>query len=116
MENFNTPYYALSVSEFWKRWHISLSTWFKDYAYIPMGGNRVSTKHHIANLMASHSGLSGLWHGANWTYVWWGLLNGAYLVSGWLSKDWRNRFFNAIGLGERTANPKSHHAGEHLSS
>jgi alginate O-acetyltransferase complex protein AlgI len=101
MENFKTPYYALSVSEFWKRWHISLSTWFKDYVYIPMGGNRVSAKQHIANLLVTF-GLSGLWHGASWTYVWWGLLNGVYLVTGWLTKDWRNRFFGAIGLEEHT--------------
>jgi D-alanyl-lipoteichoic acid acyltransferase DltB (MBOAT superfamily) len=101
MENFRTPYYALSVSEFWQRWHISLSTWFKDYVYIPLGGNRVSTSRYITNLLVTF-GISGLWHGANWTYVWWGVLNGLYLVMGWLTKGWRNRFFNAIGLGEHT--------------
>ena len=72
MENFRTPYYALSISEFWHRWHISLSTWFKDYLYIPMGGSRVSRGRYIANLLITF-GVSGLWHGANWTYVWWGL-------------------------------------------
>jgi alginate O-acetyltransferase complex protein AlgI len=101
MENFRTPYYSLSVSEFWQRWHISLSTWFRDYVYIPLGGNRVSTKRYIANLLITF-GISGLWHGASWTYVWWGLLNGFYLVMGWLTKDWRNRFFSAIGLGQHT--------------
>jgi alginate O-acetyltransferase complex protein AlgI len=101
MENFKTPYYSLSVSEFWRRWHISLSTWFKDYLYIPMGGNRVSRRRNIANLLVTF-GVSGLWHGANWTYVVWGLLNGLYLITGWLTKEWRNRFFGAIGLHERT--------------
>jgi alginate O-acetyltransferase complex protein AlgI len=101
MENFRTPYYSLSVSEFWQRWHISLSTWFRDYVYIPLGGSRVSTKRYITNLLVTF-GISGLWHGASWTYVWWGLLNGLYLVMGWLTKDWRNRFFRAIGLAEHT--------------
>jgi alginate O-acetyltransferase complex protein AlgI len=101
IENFKTPYYSLSVSEFWRRWHISLSTWFKDYLYIPMGGNRVSRRRNIANLLVTF-GVSGLWHGANWTYVVWGLLNGLYLITGWLTKEWRNRFFGAIGLHERT--------------
>jgi alginate O-acetyltransferase complex protein AlgI len=101
MENFNTPYYSQSISEFWRRWHISLSTWFKDYVYIPLGGNRVSKKRHVLNLLITF-GVSGLWHGANWTYVVWGLLNGVYLITGWLTKEWRDRFFGAIGLGEHT--------------
>ena len=101
MENFQTPYYSLSIGEFWKRWHISLSTWFRDYVYIPLGGNRVSTTRHIANLLVTFV-ISGLWHGANWTYVWWGFLNGFYLIMGGLTKDWRDRMFSAIGLGDRT--------------
>ncbi|HEX4425966.1 MAG TPA: MBOAT family O-acyltransferase [Terriglobales bacterium] len=101
MENFRTPYYSLSVSEFWRRWHISLSTWFKDYVYVPLGGNRVSKSRHIVNLLITFS-VSGLWHGANWTYVIWGFLNGLYLVTGWLTKDWRDRFFAAIGLPAET--------------
>jgi alginate O-acetyltransferase complex protein AlgI len=100
MENFNTPYYALSVSEFWHRWHISLSTWFRDYVYIPMGGSRVSKQRHILNILITFS-VSGLWHGANWTYVIWGFLNGVYLVTGWLTRNWRNQFFEAIGLPEQ---------------
>ena len=106
MENFKTPYYSLSVSEFWRRWHISLSTWFKDYVYIPLGGRRVSTGRYIVNILVTF-GISGLWHGANWTYVWWGLLNGMYLIIGWLTKGWRDRFFSAIGLGEQTLIRKS---------
>jgi alginate O-acetyltransferase complex protein AlgI len=101
MENFRTPYYSLSVSEFWRRWHISLSTWFKDYVYIPLGGRRVGVGRYVINILVTF-GISGLWHGASWTYVWWGLLNGVYLVVGWLTKEWRDRFFSRIGLGEQT--------------
>lgn len=101
MENFRTPYDSLSVSEFWRRWHISLSTWFKDYVYLPLGGNRVGALRHVFNLLATF-GLSGLWHGANWTYVWWGLLNGTYLVAGSFTKDVRSRVFDAVGLGPGT--------------
>ena len=79
MTNFREPYTAASVTEFWNRWHISLSTWFRDYVYIPLGGNRAGPVRRRANLMATFA-LSGLWHGANWTYVLWGLLNGAFLV------------------------------------
>jgi D-alanyl-lipoteichoic acid acyltransferase DltB (MBOAT superfamily) len=99
MENFKTPYYSLSISEFWRRWHISLSTWFRDYVYLPLGGNRVSKNRHILNLLITFS-ISGLWHGANWTYVLWGFLNGLYLIIGQLTKDWRNRLFAAVGLHE----------------
>lgn len=101
MENFRTPYHSLSVSEFWRRWHISLSTWFKDYVYIPLGGRRVGPVRYAINILITF-GISGLWHGASWTYVWWGLLNGVYLVTGWLTKGWRDRFFSSIGLGEET--------------
>lgn len=83
MENFNRPYAARSISEFWSRWHMSLSTWFRDYVYIPLGGNRVSRPRHYLNLLFTFS-LSGLWHGAAWTYVLWGTLNGVYLVVGQL--------------------------------
>ena len=101
MENFRTPYYSLSIGEFWKRWHISLSTWFRDYVYIPLGGNRVNNRRHIVNLLATFV-ISGLWHGANWTYVWWGFVNGFYLIMGGLTKDWRDCMFNVIGLGDGT--------------
>ena len=72
-ENFNYPYIASSVSDFWRRWHISLSEWFRDYVYIPMGGNRVAKKKWILNLFTVWL-LTGIWHGANWTFVVWGLL------------------------------------------
>jgi D-alanyl-lipoteichoic acid acyltransferase DltB (MBOAT superfamily) len=80
-ENFNRPYASRSISEFWSRWHISLSSWFRDYVYIPLGGNRVSRRRHFLNLLITFS-TSGLWHGANWNYVFWGALNGGYLIAG----------------------------------
>ncbi len=79
MTNFNHPYFARSFSEFWKRWHISLSTWFRDYVYIPLGGNRVTMARLYFNLFVTFA-ISGLWHGANWTFVIWGSLNGAFLI------------------------------------
>jgi D-alanyl-lipoteichoic acid acyltransferase DltB (MBOAT superfamily) len=80
MENFRRPYYSKSVSEFWKRWHISLSSWFRDYVYIPLGGNRVIKWRWYYNLFITFL-VSGLWHGANWTFVIWGALHGFYLIS-----------------------------------
>ncbi len=80
MENFRQPYLSSSIKEFWKRWHISLSTWFMDYVYIPLGGNRVKLSRHLINLMITFL-VSGLWHGANWTFVCWGALHGAYIVA-----------------------------------
>lgn len=79
MTNFRRPYFSSSVSEFWTRWHISLSTWFRDYLYIPLGGNRVSKPRWLLNLFITFL-ISGLWHGANWTFVVWGALNGIYLI------------------------------------
>lgn len=79
MENFNTPYLASSISDFWRRWHISLSTWFRDYVYIPLGGNRISPVRTWVNTLLVF-GLSGLWHGASWKFVVWGALHGFYLV------------------------------------
>lgn len=71
-ENFNYPYIASSVTDFWRRWHISLSTFFRDYVYIPLGGNRVSVPRHILNMLVVWA-LTGFWHGANWNYILWGL-------------------------------------------
>lgn len=80
MLNFDRPYFSKSIAEFWKRWHISLSTWFRDYLYISLGGNRVSRPRWYFNLLFTFL-ISGLWHGANWTYVIWGALNGFYLIA-----------------------------------
>lgn len=90
MQNFRQPMFATSVSNFWRRWHISLTTWFKDYVYIPLGGSRCGRRTYF-NLFIVFL-LSGLWHGANWTFVCWGALNGMYLCierfMGWSKKDW----------------------------
>lgn len=80
MTNFNRPYQATSISDFWRRWHISLSTWFRDYVYIPLGGSKVPRARWYLNLLIVFL-LSGVWHGANWTFVVWGLLHGVYLVT-----------------------------------
>ncbi len=79
LENFNYPYISKSVQEFWRRWHISLSTWFRDYLYVPLGGNRGGTVRTYLNLMIVFF-LCGLWHGASWTFVTWGLYHGVFLV------------------------------------
>ncbi len=79
-ENFNYPYIAQSIREFWRRWHISLSTWFRDYLYIPLGGSRVSGTRNYLNLVTVFF-LCGLWHGASWTFVAWGLYHGIFLVA-----------------------------------
>jgi alginate O-acetyltransferase complex protein AlgI len=91
MKNFDAPYFSLSIAEFWSRWHISLSTWFRDYVYIPLGGNRVTVGRNFANLFFVFM-LSGLWHGANWTFIVWGALHGAYLICGRLLARLRARF------------------------
>lgn len=95
MTNFDKPYQSKSIHEFWGRWHISLSTWFKDYFYISLGGNRVTIPRWYLNLFLVFL-VSGLWHGANWTFVIWGALHGFYLVFGLITKDFReklNRLF-----------------------
>jgi len=88
MTNFNRPYFSLSISEFWKRWHISLSSWFRDYLYISLGGNRVSIPRWYFNLLIVFT-ISGLWHGASWTYILWGAINGFYLVFAIITEKWR---------------------------
>jgi len=97
MENFRSPYHAGSVGEFWQRWHISLSTWFRDYVYIPLGGSRVGRGRWVRNVLITFT-ISGLWHGANWTFVIWGFLNGVYLTLGGLLRPYRERWWSAVGL------------------
>ncbi len=80
MQNFNSPYLATNIVEFWRRWHMSLSTWFRDYVYFPLGGNRVNQARLCFNLAAVFL-ISGLWHGANWTFIIWGALHAAYMVT-----------------------------------
>ena len=93
MQNFNAPYLAQSVKEFWTRWHISLSTWFKDYVFIPLGGNRVSKLKYFRNIMLVFA-LSGLWHGASWNFVLWGVLHGLLVYASTFAK-WSFREINA---------------------
>lgn len=100
MKNFDRPYLSRSISEFWSRWHISLSSWFRDYLYIPLGGNRVARPRWYWNLFVTFL-LSGLWHGANWTFVIWGGLNGFYLIFSLITKDVRARISSAVGLASR---------------
>jgi len=92
MVNFRKPYFSTSISEFWRRWHISLSTWFRDYLYIPLGGNRSGPWKRNFNLLIVFT-VSGLWHGANWTFIIWGALHGAYLMV-------ENLLLNQIGFSK----------------
>ncbi len=101
MKNFDHPYVATSIKEFWSRWHISLSTWFKDYLYIPLGGNRCAKWRHLMNLFIVFL-VSGLWHGAAWTFVIWGAIHGLYQVLGTLTWKKRNALLGKIGLSERS--------------
>lgn len=105
MVNFREPYYSTSISEFWRRWHISLSSWFRDYLYIPIGGNRVSGWRRACNLLTVFI-LCGLWHGANWTFLAWGLLHGLYLVFGSWTAVPRHELAELVGLTQR---PRIHH-------
>jgi alginate O-acetyltransferase complex protein AlgI len=98
MENFRRPYFASSIREFWGRWHISLSTWFRDYVYIPLGGNRVdATARWYANLLIVFV-VSGLWHGAAWTFVVWGALHGTYLIVSLASAQLRDDAWRRIAM------------------
>jgi alginate O-acetyltransferase complex protein AlgI len=97
MRNFDRPYFSRSISEFWRRWHISLSTWFRDYVYLPLGGSRTTPGRRAVNLMAVFL-LSGLWHGASWTFVIWGALNGAYVVASHASVKIRQAMVAWSGL------------------
>lgn len=93
MQNFATPYFSRDIAEFWRRWHISLSTWFRDYLYIPLGGSRVSKAKQIRNVFAIFL-VSGFWHGANWTYIFWGLIHALLYIPQVLTKS--NRKFTDV--------------------
>jgi D-alanyl-lipoteichoic acid acyltransferase DltB (MBOAT superfamily) len=97
MTNFDRPYASASVAEFWRRWHISLSTWFRDYLYVPLGGSRVPLPRWCLNILVVFL-VSGLWHGANWTYVLWGALHGVYLIASRLTLPVRERVVGSVGL------------------
>lgn len=99
IENFKIPYYSKSISEFWRRWHISLGKWFKDYLYISLGGNKVSKYKYYRNLMVVFL-VSGLWHGASWNFVIWGALHGFYILAEIITKKQREILYNFIGLNK----------------
>lgn len=98
MENFNYPYISKSITEFWRRWHISLSTWFKQYVYIPLGGNRISPKRTYVNLFIVFLA-TGVWHGASWNFIIWGLWHGMFIIfekaTGWHNES-ENTFINIL--------------------
>jgi D-alanyl-lipoteichoic acid acyltransferase DltB (MBOAT superfamily) len=96
MKNFDHPYSATTIKEFWARWHISLSSWFRDYLYIPLGGSRCSRPRHLLNLFIVFI-VSGLWHGANWTFIVWGALHGVYQIVGNLTAKPRARLIEKTG-------------------
>jgi len=97
MVNFRMPYLSKNIREFWQRWHISLSTWFRDYFYIAIGGSRVSKSRYYLNLFLTFL-VSGLWHGANWTFVVWGALHGFYMVFAIWTKNLREKVNHYIGI------------------
>ena len=102
IDNFRSPYLSASIKEFWSRWHISLSTWFRDYVYIPLGGNRCSKMCQRRNVLITFM-LSGLWHGANWTFVIWGGIHGLAqilenLLTKCLSKVRDNKIGHAVSV------------------
>lgn len=97
MKNFDRPYFSKTISEFWRRWHISLSSWFRDYLYFPLGGNRVSKWRREYNLFIVFL-VSGIWHGASWTYVIWGAIHGFYLVFANQTEGIRDKIVDATGI------------------
>ncbi|HEY2825569.1 MAG TPA: MBOAT family O-acyltransferase, partial [Gemmatimonadales bacterium] len=103
-ENFNYPFLSKNLTEFWRRWHISLTSWFRDYVYKPLGGNKVGRGRRVANVIATFT-ISGLWHGANWTFVAWGLLNGIAVLPGMLRSGSRRTAGDAIAPGRVLPGP-----------
>lgn len=99
MENFDTPYFATSIKDFWRRWHISLSSWFRDYLYIPLGGNRKGKCRKYLNTMVTFL-VSGLWHGASWNYVIWGGMHGIYQVIGEILAPVRKKINKLLKVNE----------------
>ena len=109
MKNFDHPYFSKSISEFWRRWHISLSTWFRDYLYIPLGGNRTTKPRWAFNIFLTFL-ISGLWHGANWTFVIWGALHGILILFSELTNGFWKKLSNLTRL-DRFPKAESYIAG-----
>lgn len=96
MQNFNDPYSATSIKDFWRRWHISLTSWFTDYIYIPLGGSRCSRAKHYANIFFVFL-ISGIWHGAAWTFIIWGIMHGIYQIIGHMTLKPREKLWSRLG-------------------
>jgi len=96
-DNFHHPYMARSVKELWGRWHLSLSSWLKDYVYIPLGGNRKGRCRKYGNILVTFF-VSGIWHGAGYKYIFWGMLHGIYQIAGDLTRNLRNRIYGSLGM------------------
>jgi len=101
MQNFDHPYRAQTIKDFWSRWHISLSGWFRDYLYIPMGGNRKGKFRHLLNIFIVFLA-SGIWHGANWTFIIWGIMHALYQIVGTLTIGTRNKLLSLAGLSQKS--------------
>jgi alginate O-acetyltransferase complex protein AlgI len=97
IENFNRPFFSRSMVEYWQRWHISLSSWLRDYLFYPLFGNNISVPNLLFNIMIVFL-VCGLWHGANWTFIAWGLINGIYIVFGLATKNFKKKAAHAVGL------------------
>ncbi len=102
VRNFDRPYASQSIPEFWRRWHISLSRWFRDYLYIPLGGNRVGLPRWCLNVLIVFL-LSGWWHGANWTFAIWGLVHGIYVIASRVTEGWRERLASKFAINRHDA-------------
>lgn len=100
-DNFNAPYFSKSIAEFWGRWHISLMNWFRDYIYIPLGGNRKGTVRKYVNVMVVFL-ISGFWHGASWAFILWGAINGIYQITGKVLTPLRNKVVSIFGLNRES--------------
>lgn len=96
-DNFRHPYMAVSIKDFWRRWHITLSEWLRDYIYIPLGGSRKGKIRKYGNLMATFL-VSGIWHGAGWNFLFWGMLHGIYQIVGDVTASWKNKIYEKLGM------------------
>lgn len=99
MQNFKDPYSAVNIRDFWRRWHISLTSWFTDYVYIPLGGSRCSQAKHYANIFIVFL-LSGIWHGAAWTYIIWGVIHGVYQIVGHITSGLRSKLWDNLRINQ----------------
>lgn len=102
IDNFKSPYFSRSIKEFWRRWHISLSSWFKDYLYIPLGGNRRGEMRKYLNMMIVFL-VCGMWHGASWTFLVWGFVHGMYQFIGGITEKKRSSLYHKMGINTESA-------------